>query len=46
MFTFSYEADGQQKASQVASDGPYEIGETQIVIVVAENGDDADSMML
>lgn len=42
VFTFSHEVHGEQKASQITSGGPYTIGETQLVIIVAENGDDAD----
>ena len=42
VFTFSCEADGEQKASQICSGGPYEVGVTQMAVLVAENGDNFD----
>ncbi|MFF2074763.1 fucose-binding lectin II [Kitasatospora sp. NPDC058162] len=40
-FEFS-EADGNWKASRLNSGGPYDIGNYHLLVVVAENGDDAD----
>ncbi|MFD7450022.1 fucose-binding lectin II [Kitasatospora sp. NPDC059827] len=41
--TFEYsEADGNWKASKLNSGGPYDIGNYHLMVVVAENGDDAD----
>ncbi|TDC79694.1 fucose-binding lectin II [Streptomyces hainanensis] len=41
--TFEYsDGDGAMQPSKLNSGGPYDIGEYHIMVVVAENGDDAD----
>lgn len=41
--TFTYQAaNGDKLASKLKSGGPYDIGRYTTIIVVAENGDDAD----
>ncbi|KAM4059000.1 hypothetical protein HRG_008126 [Hirsutella rhossiliensis] len=40
--TFTYESDGSFKPSKLRSGGPYDIGTYRLLVVVAENGDDAD----
>lgn len=42
VLTFAFDKEGQKVASQLTSGGPYDIGKLQLVVVVAENGDDAD----
>ncbi|GAB2699114.1 fucose-binding lectin II [Kitasatospora kifunensis] len=41
--TFEYsESDGSVKPSKLNSGGPYQIGAYNLMVIVAENGDDAD----
>ncbi|MFD7579031.1 fucose-binding lectin II [Kitasatospora sp. NPDC059817] len=41
--TFEYgESDGALKPSSLNSGGPYEIGAYNLMVIVAENGDDSD----
>lgn len=42
VLTFSYEADGKTKASELKVGGPWDIGAVQVVVIVAENKDDAN----
>ncbi|KAM0702202.1 hypothetical protein Q7P35_011112 [Cladosporium inversicolor] len=47
VFTFSYEEESGGKQTKkpsfkLKSGGPYDIGRVQLLVVVAENGDDAD----